>query len=182
MSGTMEGLAAYGANSAAADVHKANAGIMDQQSAANLRIAGSGIADMATEGNRAMSQERATQGASGMTSQGTGSTRESRVAMRLAEQMGVASSNAAQADINARHAADMERWNGRLKKKQGQTALWGGIVSDVIDIGLALAGQGLAGGGASGAAGAGGASGWSSIGLNKQTGGSIFGALSSKKS
>lgn len=185
MSSTMSGMATYHAQSAAADVHYNNATIINQQSAANLRIAGKGMTDLAAEGNKAQSQARASQGATGLTTEGTGSSRESRIAMQLADKMGVASSNAAQADANARHAAEMERWSGSNAKEAGKAAIWSGVTADVLNAGLSLfslppIGNALVGaaGGATGEdAETEESKGIDAIGFNKQTFGAIFTGL-----
>ncbi|MFI3244086.1 MAG: hypothetical protein R3Y56_07535 [Akkermansia sp.] len=149
MSGTMGGVMGYQSAKAQQKVAYANADTLEAQSRANLIQAGREMQDVSAQGEQEMSKARAAQGGSGLTSGGSGSTREMRVASALAAQLETSSENAAVQDINTRYQATMSRWEGDMAKQQGKASLVAGIASDAIAAAMSVA-AGAIGAGAAG--------------------------------
>lgn len=143
MSGTMKGITAYSSGKAQKKAAYANANSIEAQSRGNLIQTGAEMKDLSSQGEQAMGNARASQGGSGLTSDGTGSTKEQRIAGQLANQLQVSSENAAVQDLNARYQSKVTRWEGDVAKKQGMASLITGMVSDGISVAMAFATAGM---------------------------------------
>ena len=134
MSSTISGYSAYQSGKAQQDAYEDNAETLRAQSAANLKLAGNEMASMRAQQSSDTATARAASAASGLTSEGTGMTREVDIAKKWNDQVSTASLSITQEDVNTRHQADMSDWQGEMAYAQGKASLAAGIFEDVIKL------------------------------------------------
>ncbi len=145
MGGMLSGYGQYQQGKAQQAAYNRNAETLRAQAATNLAIAGDEMASMRTQQSRDQATARAARGASGVTSEGSGAISELAIAERWNSQINDAMLSASQQDINTKHQASMQEYQGALAKAQGKAAFTSGIVSDVAGAGLSFGLGGVAG-------------------------------------
>jgi hypothetical protein len=140
---------------AARDAAYVNAANTEAESASALRLAAENMATARRNQTAATASVRAGRGASGFTSEGSGSQAELAAAEVLEKQISDLSLGAAISDQSKRHEAAMQRWEGdaALVSAQNQAAAYksaasGALVSTGLQLGGALIGANAAGMGA----------------------------------
>ncbi len=160
MGNSIQGFSAYQSGKAEKEAYDANADTLRAQSQANLSLAADQMAEMHGQQMRDQSSARAKQGASGLTSTGTGITSEVQIAQQWNRKVNESARSAAQQDINTRSQADMMNYQGELAKQSGKMSLATGLFSDALSFAVMGGIGGFAGG-----AGAGGGFSWSQAGV-----------------
>ena len=132
---------------AARDAAYVNAANTEAESASALRLAAENMATARRNQTAATASVRAGRGASGFTSEGSGSQAELATAEVLEKQISDLSLGAAISDQSKRHEAAMQRWEGdaALVSAQNQAAAYksaasGALVSTGLQLGGALVG------------------------------------------
>ena len=132
---------------AARDAAYVNAANTEAESASALRLAAENMATARRNQTAATASVRAGRGASGFTSEGSGSQAELAAAEVLEKQISDLSLGAAISDQSKRHEAAMQRWEGdaALVSAQNQAAAYksaasGALVSTGLQLGGALIG------------------------------------------
>ena len=133
---------------AARDAAYVNAANTEAESASALRLAAENMATARRNQTAATASVRAGRGASGFTSEGSGSQAELAAAEVLEQQISDLSLGAAISDQSKRHEAAMQRWEGdsALVSAQNQAAAYksaasGALVSTGLQLGGALIGS-----------------------------------------